>query len=637
LLVINVDLLCQKKKDPWKLWLKDVELIITRLERSVVKLLKTDEERSRFKELFWKARDSNPQTPENEYRSEFYQRLLYTKQSLQGPRSDRGRIYILLGKPDYISNFSGHQGLVDCQLWSYSGKDRPGLLPFMNLVFFRQRNVGDFILYLPGIHQPADLFDPGQSNIRTRNPLEAYKLLKGNSTELARASLSIVPGEGDPRMGASLSSSNFALSRIYSLPEREAESGYIRSFKTGTGFVEVKHTTRNIRGFCSFSVNRIKNITFINYAVLPEVLKLKRKTDDEFYAEINIHINVEDETGKLIFHNERKIDLKFNARQRVNIDKRKIVFRDFLPVVEGNFHVTVTFMNRSTQEFFTTKKRMSVSWDKLSAAVGYKMKPVNTSHFLPYSIAGFLVLNDPRFTFSQKDALEGISLSKEKPDVYLKSDLQSIDIEPIIKSGDTYRFRLPLTAVKDGTYHLTIKSPRGEIWSQKINVLPFYIEMEKPLVMEHPEPPSAINDFLFIMAQQCMNLNNVDKAIEYFNKIPSALWSAESLPIIAKAYYMKKDFNRVIQLLEMEGVKKEYPVLLMLANSCIELKLYQKALEYLESIRKYGDTVEINHLLAATYINLGKSDKAKIYYERARKLINNNKNDKEKNKEKNHE
>ena len=107
---------------------------------------------------------------------------------------------------------------------------------------------------------------------------------------------------------------------------------------------------------------------------------------------------------------------------------------------------------------------------------------------------------------------------------------------------------------------------------------------------------------------------------QFFKQIPEHLWNATSLPVIARAYYKKKDHKTVMSLLERETVKKEYPVLIMLANSAIRIKQYSKALKYLQQIRKYGDTVEINHLLAATYLSMGDSDNAKVYYERARKL-----------------
>ena len=214
----GVSNLYSKTADPWKKWLKEVDIILTKMERSTAKLLETAEEKKRFRELFWKARDPNLKTPLNEYKVEFYNRVRYADQFLKGVRSDRGRIYVLLGKPSGRNNFSGYKSLVECELWNYESNDRPGLLPFMNLIFFKPRNMGDYQLYYPGIHTPRDLLSP-QDYARFRSKPRAHGEIKMNSSELAGASLSIVPGEGNPYSPTSISSSNFALNLIYSLPE----------------------------------------------------------------------------------------------------------------------------------------------------------------------------------------------------------------------------------------------------------------------------------------------------------------------------------------------------------------------------------------------------------------------------------
>ncbi|UCC39886.1 MAG: hypothetical protein JSV96_00015, partial [Candidatus Aminicenantes bacterium] len=91
-------------------------------------------------------------------------------------------------------------------------------------------------------------------------------------------------------------------------------------------------------------------------------------------------------------------------------------------------------------------------------------------------------------------------------------------------------------------------------------------------------------------------------------------------PVIARAYYANKDYEKVVELLEKENVVKNYSVLLFLANSSLELKRKKKAAEYFEMLRKYGDTVELNRVLGAIYHSLGEREKAKVYWERADKL-----------------
>lgn len=92
-------------KKAYKEWLdKDVTYIITDEERKAFKKLETDDERERFIEEFWRRRDPDPDTDENEYREEYYERIAYSNEhfasGIPGWKTDRGRIYIMYGKPD---------------------------------------------------------------------------------------------------------------------------------------------------------------------------------------------------------------------------------------------------------------------------------------------------------------------------------------------------------------------------------------------------------------------------------------------------------------------------------------------------------------------------------------------------------
>ncbi len=59
----------KEKEKIYQDWVnKDVPYIITGDEKKAFKTLKTDEEREAFIENFWRRRDPNPDTEENEYR-----------------------------------------------------------------------------------------------------------------------------------------------------------------------------------------------------------------------------------------------------------------------------------------------------------------------------------------------------------------------------------------------------------------------------------------------------------------------------------------------------------------------------------------------------------------------------------------
>jgi GWxTD domain-containing protein len=99
----------------YKKWLdEDVIYIITPEEKQAFMQLSNDEERDSFIESFWQRRDPTPDTPENEYKEEHYQRIAYSNEhfaaGVPGWKTDRGRIYITYGKPDEIdSHPSGGQ------------------------------------------------------------------------------------------------------------------------------------------------------------------------------------------------------------------------------------------------------------------------------------------------------------------------------------------------------------------------------------------------------------------------------------------------------------------------------------------------------------------------------------------------
>jgi GWxTD domain-containing protein len=92
----------------YKKWLdEDVAWIISDEEKSTFKALRTDEERENFIEQFW-ARRNPDRSYDNAFREEHYRRIAYANQhftsGVAGWRTDRGRIYIMFGKPDELES-----------------------------------------------------------------------------------------------------------------------------------------------------------------------------------------------------------------------------------------------------------------------------------------------------------------------------------------------------------------------------------------------------------------------------------------------------------------------------------------------------------------------------------------------------
>ena len=131
----------------YKDWLsKDVEYIITGDEKKAFKALATDEERENFIENFWRRRDPDPDTEENEYREEYYERIAYANEhyasGIPGWRTDRGRIYITFGKPDSVES---HPSGGSYDRPSYEGGGSTTTYPFETWFYRHLDNVGDGI------------------------------------------------------------------------------------------------------------------------------------------------------------------------------------------------------------------------------------------------------------------------------------------------------------------------------------------------------------------------------------------------------------------------------------------------------------------------------------------------------------
>ncbi|MBD3290883.1 GWxTD domain-containing protein [candidate division KSB1 bacterium] len=89
---------------------------------------------------FWKKRDPTPETPENEYMIDYYNKLQYVKESFaegsrSGIKTDRGRIYLKYGPPTQIIRHDNDIGMKPYIEWIYY-MDSRRIFIFANLEGF---------------------------------------------------------------------------------------------------------------------------------------------------------------------------------------------------------------------------------------------------------------------------------------------------------------------------------------------------------------------------------------------------------------------------------------------------------------------------------------------------------------------
>lgn len=195
---------------------KDVAYIITPEERKAFNQLKTDEERENFIENFWRRRDPNPDTEENEYREEYYERIAYANEhftsGIPGWMTDRGRIYITWGKPDSIeSHPSG--GSYDRPSWEGGGTT--STYPFEIWFYRHLEGVGDGI--------EIEFVDPtGTGEYRiARSPYEKDALLMVPGAGLTTSEMLGLSSKADRITGQYSDSSRYM--REQDMPFRRLE------------------------------------------------------------------------------------------------------------------------------------------------------------------------------------------------------------------------------------------------------------------------------------------------------------------------------------------------------------------------------------------------------------------------------
>ncbi|RMD98504.1 MAG: GWxTD domain-containing protein [Calditrichaeota bacterium] len=94
-------------------------------DKKIWNSLTSVEGKRQFLAAFWRARDPDPKTPINEMRVEYLKRVKEANQkfrsySREGWRTDRGRVYILYGPPDYVDRFHSTEDTKPYEIWNYN-------------------------------------------------------------------------------------------------------------------------------------------------------------------------------------------------------------------------------------------------------------------------------------------------------------------------------------------------------------------------------------------------------------------------------------------------------------------------------------------------------------------------------------
>jgi GWxTD domain-containing protein len=331
-------------KKAYKDWLdKDVTYIITDEERKAFKKLATDDEREHFIEEFWRRRDPDPDTDENEFKEEYYERIAYANENfasgIPGWKTDRGRIWIMYGKPDGRET---HPMGGSYDRPSYEGGGNTSTYPFETW-FYR---------YIPGVGSGIEIefVDPtGSGEYRiARNPNEKDALLMIPGGGLTLSEQLGLSDKGDRILNNGLSQGHFVreqdnpFSRLQLLADlsRPPQVKFNDlATMVGTGVVEENPLNFDIRvDFFRQSDERVitaftiqtenKDLVFTDSGGLQE-------------ARINIFGKVTSVAGRRVTIFEDPVITRSTSQELTDAKDRKSAYQKAVPLLPGTYKVDV--------------------------------------------------------------------------------------------------------------------------------------------------------------------------------------------------------------------------------------------------------------------------------------------------------
>jgi GWxTD domain-containing protein len=350
-------------------WLQDdVAYIITDREREAFLALDTIEERKAFTEAFWRRRDPIPATPQNELRDEHYRRLERADRDFQemasraGRKTDRGRMYVILGEPKSREHFDNYNQLFTSELWFYDGDPSKGLPPFFYLLFFKPQDVGEFRLYSPVLDTPTALLRGNAA----ADPARAVDALFGISTDLARASLTFDATGPVNRKDVSVArlGTEVMLSRIEESPKRGVRTDYLDGWLRYGKRVSADYSFNYVPSRSAFAVMLGPDGSrFLMYAVEIDFENFPVETDEagtKYYTTVDVSLEVRNREGVLVLADDKESFVELSRSQVEAGTGSSFSYQDGLPLVPGDFNVSVILRNRVLHQYTVAERDVRV-------------------------------------------------------------------------------------------------------------------------------------------------------------------------------------------------------------------------------------------------------------------------------------
>lgn len=634
----------------FKKWLEEeVVYIIAPLEREVFLKLDKDRERDLFIEAFWKHRDPTSGTPENEAKKEHYRRINYVNHFFGrgtpklGWKTDRGRIYIILGEPNDIQRYEGKTTVYPSEVWFYQGKTNLGLPPGFHLVFFQEGGVGEYRLYSPLQDGPQALMTSYYGD--PIDYLGAYQQLREFEPDLAQVSLTLIPGEGSIALGRPSLSSDILIQRVETTPVRQVEERYAQKFLEYKDIVEVEYSANYMDSDSLVKViKEPTGIYFVHYAIEPERLSVNQY-EDKFSTNFKLNGTVSDESGKTVYQFEKDIDLSFNQEQMKNISRRPLSIRDMFPLIPGNYKLSILIKNQVSKEFASLERNLLIPQDKksiqmTSLILGYKINKtkVGENRLKPFKFGNNQIYFQSNRIFLREDDLvvafqiHGQSQAlKEKGELKFTFFKEGEEFHSTTKKIEEYpelpniieKFSLREFFPAHYRIQVSLLAENQEVLSNSEEFDITHSEaIARPWIYSKLLPSLQDPIYSYLIGTQLFNSGKINEAKSYleeaFQQKPDSIDFALNL---ARVYMSLAEYKKVESVLLPFLNRPQppaYEVFFIMGKASQNMGKLSRAIEVFDrAISHYGLSIPLLNALGECYFQLGNNEEALAAWEKS--------------------
>jgi GWxTD domain-containing protein len=634
----------------FKKWLnEEVVYIIAPMEKEVFLKLRTDRERELFIEAFWKHRDPTPGTPQNEFKTEHYRRLNYVNHFLgrgtpkPGWKTDQGRMYIILGEPNDIERFEGKSTTYPVEIWFYQGKTELGLPPGFNLVFFRKGGIGEFKLYSPLQDGPQALMTAYYGD--TVDYLEAYRQLSQLEPQLARVSLSLIPGEQSGQYMRPSLSSDLLIQKVETVPVRQVKERYAQKFLEYKDKVEVEYSANYMTSDSLVRVIRDPSgIYFVHYAIEPERLSVNQYKN-KYTTNLKLNGTVSDSEGQNIYQFEKEFPLEFDEEQMIGASHRPLSIQDMFPLIPGNYKLSVLVKNEVSKEFTSLERDLLIPQDQTylqmsSLILGFKMEEQEGGQrrLKPFQMGRYRIdFQANRVFLAQDDLVVAFQIFGLNRQLKEKTELKFT----FIKNNEIFRSFSKKTSEYKELQNFVEIFPLKEFLPAhyRLQVILFVEGQEmlsdsegfdithletiaRPWVCSRILPGTDDPIYSFIIGTQLFKAGRIAEARNHLEKAfkskPDSVHYALNL---AQAYMAMAEYEKVVSILLPflnQPKAPAYEVFSLVGRAYKNLGELSKAIEvFNEAISRYGLNITLLNVMGECYFRLGNTEEAQAAWEKS--------------------